>query len=399
MPKQKIFFICLIAVVLTLMPAMRAEALYNTVVWGPDARLSFAGVAPVSDGVKGITIQGNGTTRLHSYVLDLATLKVTMYPRSELHLKSADRKMFRTSIATTETVCADGYSTFDYSTPETYATFTITFADGDNCPAVVKTEAPTSPAVEQIDITNLDRITSAGLVKKLGQNSKTHFVFGNIVETVEILTVGATETKVKLSAPAKELNLKINKEKTVDTDADGWNDLNLILKSTAGGQAELSMKQMSVIKINGVNPGELVKVAGGTTVYYVGADSKLYVFPNEKVYYSWHEDFSAVKIISSADLAKFGWGGLVTYRPGIKLVKFSISPAVYSVAQGGVLRKLKDENMAKEMYGDNWNKQIDDVNEAFIFSYTFGDGLKNVGDYNSSEASQLTPNIRIDKGI
>src|SRR3989338_514413 len=295
MPKQKIFFICLIAVVLTLMPAMRAEALYNTVVWGPDARLSFAGVAPVSDGVKGITIQGNGTTRLHSYVLDLATLKVTMYPRSEIHLKSLDRKMFRTSVVTADTVCADGYSTFDYAAPETYATFTITFADGDNCPAVVKTEAPTSPAVEQVDITNLDRITSAGLVKKLGQNSKTHFVFGNIVETVEILTVGATETKVKLSAPAKELSLKVNKEKTVDTDADGWNDLNLILKSTAAGQAELSMKQMSVIKINGVNPGELVKVAGGTTVYYVGADSKLYVFPNEKVYYSWHEDFSAVR--------------------------------------------------------------------------------------------------------
>ena len=399
MPKQKIFFICLIAVVLTLMPAMRAEALYNTVVWGPDARLSFAGVAPVSDGVKGITIQGNGTTRLHSYVLDLATLKVTMYPRSELHLKSADRKMFRTSIATTETVCADGYSTFDYSTPETYATFTITFADGDNCPAVVKTEAPTSPAVEQVDITNLDRITSAGLVKKLGQNSKTHFVFGNIVETVEILTVGATETKVKLSAPAKELNLKINKEKTVDTDADGWNDLNLILKSTAAGQAELSMKQMSVIKINGVNPGELVKVAGGTTVYYVGADSKLYVFPNEKVYYSWHEDFSAVKIISSADLAKFGWGGLVTYRPGIKLVKFSISPAVYSVAQGGVLRKLKDENMAKELYGDNWNKQIDDVNEAFIFSYTFGEDIVNIDSYSKGAETTLNPNIGVDKGI
>lgn len=399
MSKQKIFYIYLIAAVLILMPAMEAGALYNTVVWGPDTRLSFAGVAPIADGAKGITIQGNGTTRLHSYVLDLATLKVTMYPRSEIHLKSSDRKMFRTSITTAETVCADGYSTFDYSTPETTVTFTIALSDSDNCPAIVKIEEPTPPAVEQIDATNLEKITSGGLIKKLDQNSKTHFVFGNIVETVDILSVGATEAKIKLRSPAKELNLKISKEKTVDTDIDGWNDLGLVLKSTAAGQAELLMRQMPVIKINGINPGDLVKVAGGTTVYYIGADSKLYVFPNEKAYYSWYKDFSAVKIISSTDLAKFGWGGLVTYRPGIKMVKFSISPAVYAVDKGGVLRKLKDENMAKGLYGADWNKKIDDVNEAFMFSYTFGNNLASVDDYNSSEASQLTPMIGIDKGI
>jgi len=69
------------------------------------------------------------------------------------------------------------------------------------------------------------------------------------------------------------------------------------------------------------------------------------------------------------------------------------------VAQGGVLRKLKDENMAKELYGDNWNKQIDDVNEAFIFSYTFGEDIVNIDSYSKGAETTLNPNIGVDKGI
>ncbi|HOZ36807.1 hypothetical protein GYA13_01640 [Candidatus Kuenenbacteria bacterium] len=398
--KKNIFWFLLLLVAL-IWPAGQLLANYNTITWGTGTTLYFPGVAAFEGSAKGISVNIGADTFLHKYTLDGNKLSVEMYPGSKISLKSNDKKMFRTDSATAETICYQDYSTFEYSTPETYANFTITLGDSDNCPIVTVEQEPEEPKAEpeQIDITDLDQITKSGLSKQLAAGSKTHFVFGNIVETVEILSLGSGEVKIQLSTPDKEVVLNLDKEKTIDTDGDGWHDLSLKFEGAQAGQAEIAMKMMNAVKVAGVNPGSLVKVAGGTTVYYVGANSKLYVFPNEKTYMTWYNDFSSVKIISSEDLAKFGWGGLVTYRPGARMVKFTISPDVYAVQRGGVLRKLSGEAMAKELYGENWNKQIDDINEAFMFSYTFGSPLVNMSDYNKAEESQMTSGVAVDKGI
>ena len=39
-----------------------------------------------------------------------------------------------------------------------------------------------------------------------------------------------------------------------------------------------------------VGPGELIK-ASQPAVYYLADDGKRYVFPNERIYFSWYEDF------------------------------------------------------------------------------------------------------------
>ncbi len=395
--------LALLAIISLFLPANPVSAVYNAVQWSNTMRLYFTQVAPVDGGTKGISLDIYKDSFLEYYYLDVASLRLQMRSGSKVYLQSPDRKIFNVPAGYPETECFDGYSRFAYEFNDAgLADFTITLTDGGNCPEVeelVEAEEPTTPVVEQIDVTNLDRITANGLTKSLDQNSRTHFVLGNIVETIEVLSVGGTETKIKLSAPDKELILSAGKEKIVDTDADGWNDLSLTLKSTTGGEAEFMMRMTEPVKIAGINPGDLVKVLGGTTVYYVGANSKLYVFPNEKTYKTWYSDFSLVKTIGSSDLGKFGWGGLVTYRPGVKMVKFSISPDVYVVGRGGVLRKLKDEAMAKEFYGEDWNKKIDDINEAFMFSYSFGSDLTAVGEYNSEEASQLSPTVGVDRGI
>ncbi|NMC51438.1 hypothetical protein GYA54_01770 [Candidatus Kuenenbacteria bacterium] len=397
---KKIVFWVIFGLVLLSLPIESSLAVYNAVQWSDSTRLSFPGVAKVAGEAKGISIDVYADTFLEYYYLDVASLRLQMRSGSKVYLESLDRKLFNVPTGYPDTECLDGYSRFSYeATAAGLTDFTITFTDGGNCPETAKTEEPATPKVEQIDVTNLDKIATDGLTKKLGQNSKTHFVYDNIIETVDILSVSMNEVKVGLSTPAKEFNLIINKEKIVDTDADGWNDLSLTLKSTDGGEAELVIKKKEPVKVVGINPGDLVKVADGTTVYYVGADSKLYIFPNEKVYYTWYQDFSTVKIISSSDLGRYGWGGLATYRPGAKMIKFSISPAVYVVDKGGVLHKLKDENMAREMYGDEWNKKIDDINEAFMFSYVFGDDLMTISEFNPVEASQLTPTVEVDKGI
>jgi hypothetical protein len=110
-------------------------------------------------------------------------------------------------------------------------------------------------------------------------------------------------------------------------------------------------------------------------VYYCGVDGKRYVFVNSRVYFTWYGDFSMVKVISDADLAKIPLGGNVTYRPGVKMVKAESDPKVYVVSRGGLLRWISSETIAKQLYGNNWNKMIDYIPDAFWINYQFGDPI------------------------
>jgi hypothetical protein len=68
-----------------------------------------------------------------------------------------------------------------------------------------------------------------------------------------------------------------------------------------------------------LSAGDLIK-ASGPAVYYYATDAKRYVFPNEKTYFAWYNDFSGVKTITDTELAAIAIGGNVTVRPGTKLV-------------------------------------------------------------------------------
>ena len=120
-----------------------------------------------------------------------------------------------------------------------------------------------------------------------------------------------------------------------------------------------------------LNSGDLVK-ASGPAVYYYATDGKRYVFPNEKSYLSWYKDFSTVKTITDAELAALTIGGNVTIRPGTKLVKITTDPKTYAVTQGGVLRWIQSEDIAKALYGNNWAQRVVDVPDAFFVNYTVG---------------------------
>jgi hypothetical protein len=115
--------------------------------------------------------------------------------------------------------------------------------------------------------------------------------------------------------------------------------------------------------------GDLIKQSGNSSVYYLGADSKRYVFPNEATYKSWYSDFSMVKVIPQAELEGYGIGGNVTMRPGTKLVKITTNPKVYAVTPGGNLVAIPDESTAKTLYGATWAKKIVDVPDAFFINY------------------------------
>lgn len=115
-----------------------------------------------------------------------------------------------------------------------------------------------------------------------------------------------------------------------------------------------------------------VKTLSDTAVYYYASNGKRYVFPNEKVYFTWYPDFSQIRIIPLDQMALIPIGGNITYRPASKLVKFQTDPKVYLPTKGGILRWAKTENIVQTWFGNEWNKNVDDISEAFYVNYTFG---------------------------
>lgn len=125
-----------------------------------------------------------------------------------------------------------------------------------------------------------------------------------------------------------------------------------------------------------LNSGDLIK-ASGPAVYFYAADGKRYVFPDEKTYFSWFLDFSAVKTITDAELAAINIGGNVTIRPGTKLVKITTDPKTYAVTKCGTLHWIESETVAKALYGDAWATRVVDVPDSFFVNYTIGSSIPN----------------------
>ncbi len=156
--------------------------------------------------------------------------------------------------------------------------------------------------------------------------------------------------------------------------------------------------------------GDLIK-ASLPAVYYYGADSKRYVFPNEKTYKTWYHDangnsdFSTVKTITDSELAAISIGGNVTYKPGYRMVKVTTDPKVYAVdkaknAEKGSLRGITSEAVASALYGSDWNKKIDDVPDAFFTNYdSTGAAINAAADFDKAAIEAAATNINTDKNL
>jgi hypothetical protein len=124
------------------------------------------------------------------------------------------------------------------------------------------------------------------------------------------------------------------------------------------------------------------------TVYFLDDEGKRHAFTNEKVFFTWYSDYSNLHIISSSTMASFTLGKNIVYHPGIKMVKFPTVRTVYAVERFGLLRPVMSEQIAIELYGANWNQQIDDVSESFYSDYQYGEPISNSSDFDV--ATQIT---------
>ena len=140
----------------------------------------------------------------------------------------------------------------------------------------------------------------------------------------------------------------------------------------------ISIMMMTVISMSVVvapqaeaaaSAGDLIKIEGLSSIYYLAADGKRYVFPNESTYFSWYSDFSSVVTVSQSELEGYPLGSNVTVRPGTKLVKITTNPKVYAVESDGSLVWVPSEAVAIALFGSGWANRVVDVADSFWNNY------------------------------
>ena len=155
----------------------------------------------------------------------------------------------------------------------------------------------------------------------------------------------------------------------------------------------------SITSLENLQAGDLVRGETFSAVYYYGMDGFRYVFPNDKTYFTWYDNFDNVKWVKDSDLSKIQIGGNVTYRPGVKMVKIQSDKKVYAVAAGGKLKAITSEQVAKDLYGSTWNKMIDDVPDGFFSNYTLSGNLDVASSFSVTAEKNAAFSIDVDKKL
>lgn len=155
----------------------------------------------------------------------------------------------------------------------------------------------------------------------------------------------------------------------------------------------------ATIPLNSLQSGDLIRGQTYNAVYYYGADGLRYVFPNDKTYFTWYSNFNTIKWLSDADLAKIQIGGNVTYKPGVKLLKINSDPKVYAVGIGGTLRQIGSEAVAKSLYGNDWNKKVDDLSDGFFANYKKGGLIELSSQFSVNSEQKEAVDINMDKRL
>lgn len=144
-----------------------------------------------------------------------------------------------------------------------------------------------------------------------------------------------------------------------------------------------------------LEPGDLIKSPDASTVYYFGQDEMRYGFPNEGTYFSWYEDFSAVKTISSSQLAAIPLGDMVTFLCDEVLIKTVTSSTVYVVLPFEHLLPLMNETEAVEALGEDWVSHIIVVPQEYLGLYTVLDPQDTEGLFDYMFGTLITELLKI----
>jgi hypothetical protein len=125
--------------------------------------------------------------------------------------------------------------------------------------------------------------------------------------------------------------------------------------------------------------GDIIKIATNPAVYYIGADKKRHLYPNEVTFWTWHTGTwsniksgtttKVVKVVSQSDFDLIEAGVNSTARPGSKLVKFDNSEHIYMVTDPATLARVNTAE-ATQLFGADWQKQVIVIQSGFEVNYS-----------------------------
>jgi|GEM_PF-4510800 len=137
-------------------------------------------------------------------------------------------------------------------------------------------------------------------------------------------------------------------------------------------------------------PGSLLKIKGvkGAAVYQIGSDGRKYVYPDQKTFNTWYDDFSDVLEVELEDLDTIDDGGTVTFQPGTRLITHRNTAKVYAVGEDGELTYIPNEETARKFYGNLWYQLVLDIDPGvFAIAYRIRQG--SLADDNLPEGSLI----------
>lgn len=166
------------------------------------------------------------------------------------------------------------------------------------------------------------------------------------------------------------------------------------------GQTIYSLEELDTGSLIKLPDDQNLETQIDSTVYYYANDGRRYVFPNERCYFTWYTDYDELKVVSAETLASIPIGENITYKPGVKMIKFPSDPKVYAISRGGTLRWVTTDQIARLLYGNDWYiNDLDDVSEAFFLNYTVGEDIDQEGDYFPYYERYNTNTLATDLGL
>lgn len=121
-----------------------------------------------------------------------------------------------------------------------------------------------------------------------------------------------------------------------------------------------------------------LRVAGNPTVSLV-IGSNRWTISNESVFKSWFKSWSAVEVVSQAQLDRFPLVGTARFAPGA-LIKAEGETRVYAIAKDGTIRLVANAQTGYAVFGDTWYAKIVNVKAPDLIPYSVGAPLTTASD-------------------
>ena len=133
-------------------------------------------------------------------------------------------------------------------------------------------------------------------------------------------------------------------------------------------------------EITAVEAGDFISSPSFSTVYYVTESFERRAFISSAVFFTYADSYDEIVEVTDATLTALDLGANMLPNPGVVLVKVQSDAKTYAVDENYDLRWITSEDVAIELYGDDWADYIIDIEATFFASFGAGDDIDSSDD-------------------